>query len=98
MTQLETLHGHLRRSAKAQDKRKQALQHTKEMCQHAWNAFIKEHQSPEVITDEQINGLYEALYDDIEKSVSAHLIPFALFERKRFFDNINEARKKRHLL
>lgn len=97
MTQLETLHGHLRRSAKAQDKRKQALQHTKEMCQRAWNAFIKEHQSPEVITDEQINGLYEALYDDIEKSVSAHLIPFALFERKRFFDNINEARKKRHL-
>ena len=97
MTQLETLHGHLRRSAKAQDKRKQALQHTKEMCQHAWNAFIKEHQSPEVITDEQINGLYEALYDDIEKSVSAHLIPFALFERKRFFDNINEVRKKRHL-
>jgi len=97
MTQLETLHGHLRRSGKAQDKRKQALQHTKEMCQHAWNAFIKEHQSPEVITDEQINGLYEALYDDIEKSVSAHLIPFALFERKRFFDNINEARKKRHL-
>lgn len=97
MTQLETLHGHLRRSAKAQDKRKQALQHTKEMCQRAWNAFIKEHQSPELITDEQINGLYEALYDDIEKSVSAHLIPFALFERKRFFDNINEARKKRHL-
>ena len=97
MTQLETLHGHLRRSAKAQDKRKQALQHTKEMCQNAWNAFVKEHQSPEVITDEQINGLYEALYDDIEKSVSAHLIPFALFERKRFFDNINEARKKRHL-
>jgi len=97
MTQLETLHGHLRRSAKAQDKRKQALQHTKEMCQHAWDAFIKEHQSSEVITDEEIYDVYDALYDDIEKSVSAHLIPFALFERKRFFDNINQSRKKRHL-
>ena len=97
MTQLETLHGHLRRSAKAQDKRKQALQHTKEMCQNAWNAFVKEHQSLEVITDEQIYDVYEAIYNDIEKTVSAHLIPFALFERKRFFDNINEARKKRHL-
>lgn len=97
MTQLETLHGHLRRSAKAQDKRKQALQHTKEMCQNAWNAFVKEHQSLEVITDEQIYDVYEAIYNDIEKTVSAHLIPFALFERKRFFDKINEARKKRHL-
>jgi integrase len=97
MTQLETLHGHLRRSAKAQDKRKQALQHTKEMCQNAWNAFVKERQSLKVITDEQIYDLYEAIYNDIEKSVSAHLIPFALFERKRFFDNINEERKKRHL-
>jgi integrase len=98
MTQLETLHGHLRRSAKAQDKRKQALKHTKEMCQNAWNAFVKEHHSSEVIIkDEEIYDVYEALYNDIEKSVSAHLIPFALFERKRFFDNINEARKKRHL-
>ena len=97
MTQLETLHGHLRRSAKAQDKRKQALQHTKEMCQNAWNAFVKEHHLSEEITDEQIYDVYDALYNDIEKSVSAHLIPFALFERKRFFDNINEARKKRHL-
>ena len=89
MTQLETLHGHLRRSAKAQDKRKQALQHTEGMCQHAWNAFIKEHRSSEVITDEQIYDLYEALSNNIEKTVSAHLTSFALFERKRFFDNIN---------
>ena len=97
MTQSEVLYGHLRRSAKAQDKRKNALKHTKEMCQHTWNAFIEEHQSSEVITDEQIYDLYDALYNDIEKTVSGQLIPFALFERKRFFDNINEVRKKRHL-
>lgn len=97
MTQLETLHGHLRRSAKAQDKRKQALQHTKELCQHAWDAFIKECQSSGVITDEQIYDLYEAIYNDIEETVSAHLLPFALFERMRFFDKINEVRKRRQL-
>ncbi|MGE6342144.1 hypothetical protein [Psychrobacter sp. NPDC078929] len=97
MTQLKTLHGHLRRSEKAQDKRKQVLQYTKEICQHAWNDFIKKHQSSEVIIDEQIYDLYETLHNDIKKTVSSHLIPFALFERKRFFDNINESRKKRHL-
>ncbi|MDN6275990.1 tyrosine-type recombinase/integrase [Psychrobacter sp.] len=95
--QPDSLHGHLRRSEQAQDRRKQALQYTKELCQNAWDAFIKEHQSSEVITDKQIYGLYEALYDEIEKCVSAYLIPFALFERKRFFDRINDARKKRHL-
>ena len=85
MTQLKTLHGHLRRSEKAQDKRKQVLQYTKEICQHAWNDFIKKHQSSEVIIDEQIYDLYETLHNDIKKTVSSHLIPFALFERKRFF-------------
>lgn len=94
--QSATLYGYLRRLAEAQDRRKQALKQTKELCQNAWSAFI-EHQSSEIITDEQIYDVYEALYDDIERSVSAHLIPFALFERKRFFDKVNESRKKRHL-
>lgn len=95
--QPDSLYGHLRRSAQAQGRRKQALQHTKELCQQAWDDFIKEYYSLEVITDKQIYDLYEALYDEIEKSVSAHLLPFALFERMRFFDRINDARKKRHL-
>lgn len=50
-----------------------------------------------MITVKQTYDLYEALYDEIEKSVSAHLLPFALFERMRFFDRINDTRKKRHL-
>ena len=59
--QPDSLHGHLRRSEQAQDRRKQALQYTKELCQNAWDAFIKEHQSSEVITNKQIYSLYEAL-------------------------------------
>ena len=78
-----------------QRRRKQALQHTKELCQNAWDTFIEENQSADAITDEHIYDLYEALYDEIEKSVSAHLLPFALFERMRFFDKINDTRKKK---
>lgn len=96
-TQQDTLYGHLRRSAKSQDQRKQALQHTKELCQNAWDAFIEENQYSDAITDEQIYDLYESIYKEIEKNLSAHLLPFALFERMRFFDKINEIRQKRHL-
>ncbi len=96
-TQQDILYGHLRRSAKSQDQRKQALQHTKELCQNAWDAFIEENQYSEAITDEQIYDLYESIYKEIEKNLSAHLLPFALFERMRFFDKINAIRQKRHL-
>lgn len=95
--QPDSQYGHLRRSEQAQDRRKQALQHTKELCQNAWDTFIEENQSADAITDEQIYGLYESLYKEIEQTVSAHLLPFALFERKRFFDKINDTRKKRQL-
>ncbi len=96
-TQQDILYGHLRRSAKSQDQRKQALQHTKELCQNAWDAFVEENQYSDAITDEKIYDLYESIYKEIEKNLSAHLLPFALFERMRFFDNINESRKKKHL-
>ncbi|WP_201581529.1 hypothetical protein [Psychrobacter glacincola] len=96
-TQQHTLYGHLRRSAKSQDQRKQALQHTKELCQNAWDAFIEENQYSDAITDGQIYNLYELLYREIEQAVSAHLLPFALFERMRFFDKVNEVRQKRYL-
>lgn len=95
--QPDSQYGHLRRSEQAQDRRKQALQRTKELCQNAWDTFIEENQSADAITDEQIYDLYESLYKEIEQTVSAHLLPFALFERMRFFDKINDARKKRHL-
>lgn len=96
-TQQDILYGHLRRSAKSQDQRKQALQHTKELCQNAWDAFIEENQYSDAITDGQIYNLYELLYREIEQAVSAHLLPFALFERMRFFDKINAIRQKRYL-
>lgn len=96
-TQQEILYGYLRRSAKSQKQRKQALQHTKELCQNAWDDFIEENQSLDTITDEQIYDLYELLYKEIEQTVSAHLLPFALFERMRFFDKINAVRQKRYL-
>ena len=92
--QPDSQYGHLRRSEQAQDRRKQALQHTKELCQNAWDTFIEENQSADAITDEQIYDLYEYLYKEIEQTVSAHLLPFALFERMRFFDRINDTRKK----
>ncbi|WP_169391422.1 MULTISPECIES: hypothetical protein [Psychrobacter] len=92
-----SLHGRLRRSKEAQDRRKQALQHTEELCQNAWDTFLQTNQSAELITDEQIYDLYESLYKEIEKNVSAHLLPFALFERMRFFNNINEDRKAKCL-
>ncbi|WP_201547722.1 site-specific integrase [Psychrobacter sp. Pi2-1] len=96
-TQQDILYGYLRRSAKSQDQRKQALQYTKELCQNAWDAFVEENQYSEAITDEQIYDLYESIYKEIEKNLSAHLLPFALFERMRFFDKVNEVRQKRYL-
>ena len=96
-TQQDILYGYLRRSAKSQDQRKQALQHTQELCQNAWYAFVEENQYSDAITDEQIYDLYELLYKEIEQAVSAHLLPLALFERMHFFDKINEMRQRRYL-
>lgn len=93
---IEPLYGHERRLAKRQEQRKKALQQTKEICQDYWTAFIHENSESQLdtITDEKIYSLYEAIYKKIEPTVPAKLIPFALFERMRFFDKVNQLRKK----
>jgi len=93
---IEPLYGHERRLAKRQEQRKKALQQTKEICQDYWAAFIHESSESQLdtITDEQVYSLYEAIYKKIEQTVPAKIIPFALFERMRFFDKVNQLRKK----
>ena len=99
-SQEELLYGHERRTAKRQEQRKKVLQQTKEICQDYWLAFITEvaKNQYDVISDKQINDLYKAIYIKIEKTVSAKLIPFALFERMRFFEKVNQLRKNEGLL
>lgn len=89
------LYGHERRTAENQEKRKKSLQQTKELCQEHWTAFINEipKSQLDVIADEQIYNLYEAIYKEIETTVPAKLIPSILFERLRFFDKVNHSRK-----
>ncbi|WP_201530065.1 hypothetical protein [Psychrobacter frigidicola] len=98
-SQEELLYGHERRAAKLQKQRKNALQQSKEICQEYWLAVINEipKSQLDVITDEQVYDLYEAIYKEIEKTVPAKLIPFALFERMRFFEKVNQLRKNEGL-
>ena len=98
-SQKELLYGHERRSATRQEQRKKALQQTKEICEEHWLAFMNEipKNQCDFITDEQIYNLYEAIYKEIEQNIPAKLIPFALFERMRFFEKVNQLRQNNGL-
>ena len=95
------LFGHERRRAKRESERKQATIQGRDICQAFWQEFMDEIEGKNsdntVISDERITQLYDDIFSTIKSQINTRYHPFALFERKRFFESVNRNRLKQGL-
>ena len=90
------LFGHERRLTERKMQRQQAIEKSKDICNNVWQDFCVNNQQ-NFINDETINQLYDDILAKLQEKIQAKYIPFALFERKRFFEKINSQRKTQNL-
>ncbi|SUD91829.1 site-specific integrase [Psychrobacter phenylpyruvicus] len=90
------LFGHERRSSQRKKQRQEAIEQCKILCETLWQTFCVQN-TQENISDDDINQLYDDILEQLKKCVPTKFIPFALFERKRFFEKINQKRKTLNL-
>lgn len=88
--------GHIRRSFEREKQRLDAIEKSKNTCKALWESFCLTKEQ-ETISDNDIIKLYDDIFDELKRSIPAKYIPFALFERKRFFEKINQKRKTHKL-
>lgn len=89
--------------AKQKEDNKLAIKTTKEICEQEWQNFIASLHLEStkgylaVVSDEQINDLYEKIFQRLKSELKASQIPVGLAHRLKFFNHINKQRIQANL-